>query len=141
MNGLTSRNSTNPKMRTIIVEDSPEMMKAVCEYLDARDLVEVIGTAANGLEALRQVETLRPDLIITDLEMPEMGGLQFLLRLNKSRTLRQVIVITVHDVKMVRDLCVESGVTGFVPKDRFFEEMPRELMAAYQRYLASRTAA
>lgn len=141
MTGLTFRNGANPRMRTIVVEDSPEMMKAVCEYLAARDVVEVVGTAANGLEALRQIEGLRPDLIITDLEMPEMGGLQFLLRLDKSRALRQVIVITVHDVQMVRDLCVESGVAGFVPKDRFFEEMPRELMAAYQRYVASRTAA
>ena len=131
------------------IDDSPLTILVIEDHPDQRELLAIVlqregyrvVTAANGLEALRQVETLRPDLIITDLEMPEMGGLQFLLRLNKSRTLRQVIVITVHDVKMVRDLCVESGVTGFVPKDRFFEEMPRELMAAYQRYLASRTAA
>ena len=125
------------RMRTLVVEDSPEVLKAVCEYLQQRDIVEVVGTALNGEEALAQVEALLPDLVITDLQMPSMGGLQLLLRLRKPGSNRQVIVMTVHEGDMVRNVCTDSGVDGFVPKSRFSEEMHAQLLAAYQRYLVS----
>ncbi|MFO7338546.1 MAG: response regulator, partial [Lysobacteraceae bacterium] len=64
------------KVRVLIVDDHDGFINAAMRHFRRLDWLEVVGTAANGLEAIERSEALRPDVVLMDLAMPEMGGLQ-----------------------------------------------------------------
>ena len=61
-------------IRTLVVDDSPEILQVVCLLLEMEERVEVIGRATDGSEALDAVVSLRPDLVVMDVQMPRMDG-------------------------------------------------------------------
>jgi len=77
--------------------------------------IQVIGEAANGLEALQVVEATAPDLLILDIQMPELNGLEVLHQLQTRETRVQVLVLSAHGSDY-RDQVLASGAAAFVPK-------------------------
>ncbi len=107
--------SVRTPIRAFVVDDSPFSRRAITRMLQRSPLVEVIGNAGDGQEALRKVMELRPDLITLDLEMPRMDGFTF-LRLVMSRLPTPVIVISARcdDQDLFRAL--DFGAVDFVAK-------------------------
>ncbi|MCK4705042.1 MAG: response regulator, partial [Gammaproteobacteria bacterium] len=64
------------KIKVLIVDDATFMVKAIREILESDTEIEVVGTAKNGLEALKLIKELRPDVITLDVDMPVMDGLK-----------------------------------------------------------------
>jgi two-component system chemotaxis response regulator CheB len=81
------------RIRVLVVDDSVVIRRLVTMALEDDPLIEVVGVAANGAIALSKVEQLNPDLITLDIEMGEMDGLEMLVRLRKTYTLRDLRVI------------------------------------------------
>ena len=73
-----------PKIRILVVDDSVVFRRLVSEELSRDPALEVVGTAANGRIALAKLGQLSPDLVILDVEMPEMDGLEALKELRKT---------------------------------------------------------
>lgn len=99
-----------------MVDDSAAVRTSLSSLVDAHQSLEVVGTAENGRDALDKVEELAPDLVLMDLQMPEMNGLDATRSIRRRRPAVRVIVVTMHDSRSVRAACSSAGANGFVTK-------------------------
>ncbi len=114
-------------IRTLVVDDAEVMRKSICSYLEALRTIDVVGTAGDGRQALLQTESLRPDLVLMDVEMPGMNGLTATARLKELHPGVKVIIVTVYDGPEFQFVSRECGADGFVSKARLSRELPSEL--------------
>jgi DNA-binding NarL/FixJ family response regulator len=108
----------------VVADDSRTALRAICAYLDFEGQFEIVGTANDGLSVLQQTESLCPDLVLTDLSMPRMTGLEAAMQLRRSVPEVRVLIFTEMNGQLVREQCLEGGVDGFVEKS----QMPEKLM-------------
>jgi two-component system NarL family response regulator len=120
------------RIRTLVVDDSPRARHAVCYFLETQKNIELVGTAPNGREALEQVDALRPDLVLMDIQMPEMNGLETTQQLRQRFPSTRVIMITLHDGPGVGSKCHDSGAHGFVAKSRLPQKLPAEISRVFR---------
>jgi two-component system chemotaxis response regulator CheB len=88
--------TTTPRIRVLIVDDSSVVRRVMSEALGKEALIEVVGTAATGTIALSKIEALSPDVVILDVEMPEVDGIETLRRLRAMRARLPVIMFSTH---------------------------------------------
>jgi len=106
------------KIKVVLAEDQAMVLGALAALLELEPDIEVIARAANGRDALRAVEKLAPDVLVTDIEMPEMTGLEVAAALKISRpTVRTVILTTFARPGYLRR-ALDSGARGYLLKDR-----------------------
>ncbi len=117
------------KIRVLVADDSRTALHAVCAYLDFEGQFEIVGTASDGLSVLSQAESLCPDLLLTDLCMPRMTGLEAAMQLRKSFPGLRILIFTELNGLLLREECLQSGVDGFVEKS----QMPEKLMEEVRR--------
>jgi DNA-binding LytR/AlgR family response regulator len=84
-------------LRTLIVDDEPVARQVLREELESLSGVEVIGEADNGPAALEQIAEHRPDLVLLDLQMPEMGGLEVARNIRRGTHLPVIVIVTAYD--------------------------------------------
>lgn len=108
-------------IRTLVVDDSSIAQGMICAFLEDQEDIEVVGTARNGLQAIEKVQTLCPELVLLDMQMPSMSGTEVAQQLRKRFPDVRVIVVTVYDDQVARMLCEACGVDGFVSKVRLPE--------------------
>lgn len=101
--------------RLLIVDDALFMRKMLCDVA-AEAGWEVVGEAANGLEAVAMYDRLRPDLVTMDLVMPEMGGLEALRRIRADNPQARVVVVTALDQKQALMDSIREGAIDFIVK-------------------------
>jgi DNA-binding NarL/FixJ family response regulator len=106
------------RVRTVLADDNPGFLEAARRFL-ATQPVQVVGTARTGLETLRVLEALKPDLLLLDLEMPELNGLAILRRVKARPDPPRVVVVTLHDDEQYRAEAAAAGADGFVAKREF----------------------
>jgi len=123
------RGSAKKYIRAVVADDSPVALAAICSFLETVSGITVIATALDGYELLQKVERLDPDLVITDLRMPHMGGLEVSLHLRDLLPAVRIIVLTEMEGSFVRQACLESGADACVYKN----EMPEELVATIRK--------
>ena len=102
--------------RTLVVDDSPVFLSSVVAVLEAAEEIEVVGTAASGREALERVQELKPDIVLMDIGMPEMGGLEVTRRLAEQPSRPRIILMTLHAQKPYREAAMRAGADGFLSK-------------------------
>jgi DNA-binding NarL/FixJ family response regulator len=117
------------KIRVVVADDSRTALHAVCAYLDFEGQFEIVGTANDGLSVMHQVESLCPDLVLTDLSMPGMTGLEAAMQLRKSVPGVRILIFTELNGLLLREECLQGGVDGFVEKS----QMPEKLMEEVRR--------
>ena len=111
------------KIKVLLVDDHEGFINAALRHFRRLDWLEVVGTAGNGLEAIAQSEALRPDVVLMDLAMPEMGGLQA-ARLIKAQDDPPYIVIASHfDDAEHREHATRAGADNFVSKLSYIQEV------------------
>jgi len=110
-------------IRVLLVDDHAGFLSAVMRHLRKHPWLAVIGTASNGLEAIAASERLRPDVIVMDLAMPEMGGLQA-TRLIRAQDDAPCIVIASHfDDAEHREHALRAGADHFVSKLTYLQDV------------------
>jgi two-component system chemotaxis response regulator CheB len=104
--------------RVLVVDDASLFRRIVAEALSGVPGVEVVGSAANGKQALARISSLRPDVVTLDLEMPEMGGLETLQAIQSSGGAASVIMVSSHTVRggQMTVRALESGAFDFITK-------------------------
>ena len=104
-------------IRVLIAEDQALVLGALAALLEIEGDIEEVGQARNGVEALDMVRSLRPDVLLTDIEMPQMTGLDLAAELNRERAPVRVIIVTTFARQGYLRRALESGVSGYLLKD------------------------
>jgi len=102
-------------VRTLLADDSTEFLDAARRFLRTQP-VDIVGEAHTGLATLSLLQALSPDLLLLDLEMPELDGLTVLRIMKAQPNPPRVIVVSLHDQDEYRAAAVEAGADGFVAK-------------------------
>jgi DNA-binding NarL/FixJ family response regulator len=110
-------------IRLVIADDHPVVRDGLCAMLDTQSDIEVVGEATTGAEALDMVRSLRPDLVLMDLQMPELDGASATRRIRAEHEEVQVLVLTTYDTDADISRAVEAGATGYLLKDARREEL------------------
>jgi two-component system LytT family response regulator len=101
-------------LKTLIVDDEPIARKVLREELELISDVEVIGEAADGAVALEKIGRQHPDLVLLDLQMPAMGGLEVVRRLKHGKRLPVIVVVTAYDEHALQ--AFEAGAIDYLLK-------------------------
>jgi DNA-binding NarL/FixJ family response regulator len=111
-------------IRTIVVDDSPAALRAMCSVVAREKNLSFVGAATNGRDAVALARTVHPDLVLLDLEMPVMDGIEATSCLSHDCPAARVVIVTVHNTTELRKRCYERGASAFIAKDVLKEELP-----------------
>lgn len=103
-------------IRVLIVDDVAEVRQDLRTLLGLTGGIEIVGEARNGVEALRLAETLRPEVILMDLEMPVLDGYEAARRIKLGQPSCRVVALTIHGSEAEQQRALQCGVDGFVIK-------------------------
>jgi two-component system, NarL family, response regulator DesR len=104
-------------IRVIVAEDQSMVRGALAALLELQPDIEIVAQAANGLEALDAVERLSPDVVLTDIEMPEMTGLELAAEIARRRLPSRVVVLTTFARSGYLRRALDAGALGYLLKD------------------------
>ncbi len=105
-------------IRTLLMDDHATFLDELVHLLEEDREMDVVGRAASGEDAVEQAIALRPDLVLMDLAMPGMGGLEATRRLKAEHDAPRVIMLSLHEHPMYRTAARDAGVNGFVSKSK-----------------------
>src|SRR5690349_22355803 len=113
--------SANSRTRVLLAEDHTEVAEGFEALL--RDEFDVLGTVHDGRSLLQAAEELRPDVIVTDLSMPNLNGLDAIRRLKERQHDAKIVVLTMHRDTELAVEALRAGVSGYVLKVSPGEEL------------------
>jgi len=103
-------------IRVLIVDDIPQVRQDLRTLLPLAGEIEIVGEAADGLEAIRQTEALHPEVVLMDLEMPVMDGYEASYRIKIQHPDCRVIALSVHDYEEARHRAFQARMDDFIVK-------------------------
>jgi DNA-binding NarL/FixJ family response regulator len=107
----------NPKsVRILVIEDHDGVRRQVSKVLESDPDFEVICEAANGLEGVRQAEELQPDVVVLDISMPTLGGIEAAIPIHRVAPKARIVFLSQHNSKRIAELALATGALGYVVK-------------------------
>ena len=125
-----SDNNDSEKIRVIVVDDDPFVLQALRAYLNEAQEIEVLSTFGSAKDAFGFLRNYRVDVLITDVRMPGMDGLQLLTKVKQRMPEAAVIVLTSFDDDEAMRTALDRKANGFLLKDASPEEIIRAVIAA-----------
>ena len=123
------------KIRIVLADDHTILREGLRALLSADPKFEIVGEAADGCEVVRCVEKLGPDLVLMDLSMPRMTGMDAIREIKRRYPVTKIIALTVHRSEEYLRTTLQAGADGYVLKDATHDE----LMMAIQSVLEGKT--
>ncbi len=122
---------TPPPIRVLLVDDHEMVREGITALLARRKDIEVVGQAANGKEALQQVAALGPDVVLMDIAMPVMDGLQATTEIAKAFPASRVLVLTQYDSREYVFPLLRAGAAGYILKRARANELVEAIRAVH----------
>jgi DNA-binding NarL/FixJ family response regulator len=110
-------------IRVLLVEALTLSRAGVRALLQTSDKIEVVGEAANGREAIRLAKKINPDVILMDVAMPEMNGIEATRTIHAEQPHIRILMLSMHSNRQYLFESLQAGAAGFVPKDVAFSEL------------------
>jgi two-component system response regulator NreC len=120
------------KIRLLIVDDHAIMRDGIRALLGLQNDIEIVGEAAEGQEAIDKATELNPDVIIMDISLPGMDGLEAMRRILKQNPKSKVLVLTQHDEREYILSSIRAGATGYMPKRALGSELISAIRSVYR---------
>jgi len=117
------------KSRIVLCDDHPIVLAGLRNLLASEADFEVVGTASNGLAALKVISETRPDLAIVDISMPELNGIALARRISSEAPSVKVIVLTLHEDRAFLKQALDTGVRGYLLKRSAAENLIQAVRA------------
>ena len=116
----------NSRIRVFIADDHAILREGINALLVTNDDVEVVGEAADGIESVEKASELKPDVVLMDIGMPALDGLEATRRIRKESPHTRVIMLTQHEQPEYVATSIKAGASGYLPK----RALASDLMAA-----------
>lgn len=117
----------NPITRLLIVDDHPLLRDGIAARLREESDIDIIGQAGNGREALAQARALRPDMVLMDIAMPVMDGLEAAVRFREEMPGIRILILSMHNEPEYVAQIIQTGAAGYVLKDVAAAELLRAI--------------
>ncbi|HBN95357.1 MAG TPA: DNA-binding response regulator [Firmicutes bacterium] len=122
-------------MNVLIVDDHPLLRQGLSRLLELEGGINVVGQASNGIEALRLMDQLEPDVLLLDINMPGMNGIEVAKTVREKHPHTEVLVLTIHDNQSYVNEMIRVGAKGYLLKDA----EPREVVHAIKKVATGET--
>ncbi|WP_200975844.1 response regulator transcription factor [Echinicola sp. 20G] len=120
------------KIKVVLADDHMVVRSGIKNLLENEGEIEVVGEASNGEEALEQVTSSQPDLLIIDIRMPVMNGLDATKKLNGLKTNTKALILSMHDDEDYILQSIESGADGYLLKDTSKDEFMKAIKTIHE---------
>lgn len=127
-------------MRVVIADDHGIVREGLRSLLDKQPDVEVVGEGDDGQTAVQLTDSLCPDIVIMDMSMPNLNGIEATRLILKQNPATRVIILSMHSDRQIVKETLEAGASAYVQKTHLFDEMRRALETVMEggRYLSPR---
>jgi len=119
------------KITVLIADDHRLVRDGLKTIIDGSNDIRVIAEASNGLEALKKVEELLPNVVLLDISMPQLNGLETARRIKKEHPAIKIIILTMHEEEEYSMKMVRLGVSGYLLKDSTAIEVMEAIRSVY----------
>jgi len=133
MNRSTSTVGTGVKIRVLITDDHAVVRKGIRALLTTERDIEVVGEAENGLQAVAEAARLRPDVMLMDIVMPEMDGIEAIRRITNQQPEARILVLTSFATDEKVFPAIKAGALGYLLKDSSPQELVQAIHQVYRR--------
>ncbi len=110
-------------IKVVVVDDQTLVRQGICTLLELSDKVQVVGQADNGIQALEVISKTDPDIVLSDIRMPEMDGIQLVSKLAEVKSSIPIILLTTFDDHETVLQGIQSGARGYMLKDVSLEQL------------------
>jgi DNA-binding NarL/FixJ family response regulator len=126
------------KIRVLICDDHTLFTEGIKSLLKQEESVEVVGEAADGRQAVERLSTLRPNVVLMDISMPDLSGFEATRRVRETDDSVKVLILTMHDDEELVARCLEAGAAGYIMKDAPASQLIYAINAVHkgERYLS-----
>jgi DNA-binding NarL/FixJ family response regulator len=127
------------KIRVLLVDDHAMLRKGMVLLLGEEDDIEIVGEAGDGEQAIEQACALKPDVVVMDISMPKLNGVEATREIVAESPASKVIALSIHSAKQVVDDMLSAGAVGYVLKESVPEELLQGIRAVMRgdMYLSS----
>jgi DNA-binding NarL/FixJ family response regulator len=120
------------KIRVLLVDDHAIMRDGIRALLSLQEDIEIVADASNGTEAVEATQTLHPDVVLMDIAMPGMDGLEATRRITRQNPKTKVLILTQYDNKEYILSAIKAGSSGYLPKRALGSELVSAIRAVYR---------
>ncbi|MDD5039230.1 MAG: response regulator transcription factor [Dehalococcoidales bacterium] len=118
-------------IRVMLVDDHTLVREGINALMQVHNDIDIVGEASNGREAIEKANELDPDVIVMDLSMPAMGGIEATRKILRQKSAARIVVLSRHeDVNYVRSL-LEAGASGYVSKKAVSDDLATAIRTVY----------
>lgn len=111
------------RIEIILIDDHAILISGLKLLLQKRDSFQVVGVAKNGQDGMKLYESLKPDLVILDISLPDINGIEVLKQIKKHNAQAKIIVLTMYGDEEHVALIMETGASGYIPKAAVDDEL------------------
>lgn len=123
---------SQPQIKILLADDFPLVNDGLRMCLEVQDHISIVGMMTTGKQVLENYKRLQPDIIIMDINMPELDGLETLEILNKTDPMMKVIMLSMHSSREYVTRAVKSGAKGYLLKDVPLDDVIAAIEATYR---------
>jgi len=121
-----------PEIRVVIADDHPVVRHGLRQTIDADPKIKVVGEAGDGEAALAQIQQLKPDIAVVDLDMPKLDGLGVAREIRRKRLPVEIVVLSIHGEEDLFHAAMDLGSKGYLLKDSALTEIVTALRAVVE---------
>jgi DNA-binding NarL/FixJ family response regulator len=129
-------------IRVLLADDHAVVRDGLRALLEAQPGIEVVGDVANGREAVREVQKLRPDIVVMDIAMPDLNGIEATLQIQDTSASTRILILSMHSSTEHIFRALQAGARGYLLKDSAGTEVVEAVRAVHagKRYLSQKIA-
>jgi DNA-binding NarL/FixJ family response regulator len=120
------------KIKILLVDDHAALRESIRALVEVQKDIEIVGEASEGREALELAKKLKPDVVIMDIAMPEMDGIEATRRMVKEKSTAKVLILSQHLDREFILLTLKAGAAGYLPKIALGSELISAIRTIYQ---------